>query len=174
MQIKSLIIASVAVAAVSAQQFANNTCTQCVFASFAKDSECAKLTPEQAKNLNNVFAVNNTPNVTLLNILVKEAPYQNCLCHWSQEGWTPTGAVGGCISGAAPVCSAADIKQAQDGIAPMTPLLRCNTLKPNGTSPSATSTSATPSTTNKPSAANINVPYALTVAAFGLVALAGF
>ncbi|KAF9304170.1 hypothetical protein BGZ74_002205 [Mortierella antarctica] len=170
MQIKSLVIASVAVAAVSAQQFANNTCTQCVFASFPKDPECAKLTPEQSKNLINVFAVNNTPNITLLNILVKEAPYQNCLCHWSQEGWKPTGAVGGCISGAAPVCNASDVKQAQDGIAPLTPMLKCGAAKPNGT----TSAPAPAATTNKSAATNINLPYALTVAAFGLVALAGF
>ncbi|KAF9337741.1 hypothetical protein BG006_003100 [Podila minutissima] len=169
MQIKSLVIASVAVAAVSAQQFANNSCTQCVFASFPKDTECAKLTPEQSKNLTNIFA-NNTPNVPLLNVLVKEAPYQSCLCHWSQEGWKPTGAVGGCISGAAPVCTAADVKEAQDRIAPLAPLLKCGVAKPNGT----TSTPPPAATTNKSAATNINLPYALTVAAFGLVALAGF
>ncbi|KAG0099653.1 hypothetical protein BGZ93_006638 [Podila epicladia] len=172
MQIKSLVIASVAVAAVSAQQFANNTCTQCVFASFPKDTECAKLTPEQSKTLIGVFA-NNTVNVGLLNTLVKEAPYQNCLCHWSQEGWKPTGAVGECISGATPVCNAADIKQAQDGIAPLTPILKCGAAKPNSTNPSTSAPASSPTNT-KSAATNINLPYALTVAAFGLVALAGF
>ncbi|KAG0034341.1 hypothetical protein BGZ81_005223 [Podila clonocystis] len=175
MQIKSLVIASVAVAAVSAQQFANNTCTQCVFASFPKDSECAKLSADQAKTLTGIFA-NNSVNVGLLNQLVKEPVYQSCLCHWSVEGWAAGGAVSSCISGAAAVCNAADIKAAEDGIKPLAPILKCSALKPNGTSPSATGTGTAPapSTSNKPSAANINIPYALTVAAFGLVALVGF
>ncbi|KAG0038028.1 hypothetical protein BGZ82_001271 [Podila clonocystis] len=169
MQIKSLVIASVAVAAVSAQTFANNSCTQCVYASFPKDPECAKLSADQAKTLTGVFG-NNTPNITLLSQLVKEPVFQSCLCHWSEQGWTPTGAVGSCISGPAAVCNATDIKAGKDGIAPLAPILKCSALKPTGTSTAGPS----PTTSNKPSAANINIPYALTVAAFGLVALAGF
>ncbi|KAF9392146.1 hypothetical protein CPB97_003791 [Podila verticillata] len=175
MQIKSLVIASVAVAAVSAQ-FANNECTQCVFGSFKTDSTCSTLTPEQYTNLTQVFA-NNTVNVPVLSTLIKTPAYQNCLCHWSQTAFAAdgSGAAASCIGGAAPVCNSSQIAEATGQLTLMKPALHCDTaVKPNGTSPSPTTSTTSPTPSGNKSAANINMPYALTIAAFGLVALAGF
>ncbi|KAF9217836.1 hypothetical protein BGZ59_009809 [Podila verticillata] len=174
MQIKSLFIASVAVAAVSAQSFANNSCTQCVFGSFKTDSVCSTLTPEQYTNLTQVFA-NNSVSIPVLGTLIKTPAYKNCLCHWSQTAFAAdgSGAAASCIGGAAAVCNASQIAEAAGQLTLMKPALNCAaSVNPSGASPSATT--ATPSPTGGKSAANINMPYALTIAAFGLVALAGF
>jgi len=174
MQIKSLVIASVAVAAVSAQ-FANNSCTQCVFGSFKTDTVCSTLTPEQYTNLTQIFA-NNTVNVGVMSTLIKTPAYRNCLCHWSQTAFAAdgSGAAASCITGAAPTCDAAQIAEASGQLTLIKPALNCSAASPSAISPPTSTSSPSPSGTGKPSAANINLPYALTVAAFGLVALAGF
>ncbi|KAG0335519.1 hypothetical protein BG004_008421 [Podila humilis] len=175
MQIKTLVIASLAAAAVSAQDFAKNACTDCVYASFGKDTQCATLPPSEAASLQSVFA-NQTVNATLLIQLVKIPAVRTCVCHWSTTAFSADGAAGSCMSGAAPVCNASQIGEAKAGIAPLeSTILKCGSTPSgtDGTKPSGTGAPAPSGTGADSAASSINIPYAMTVAAFGLVALAG-
>ncbi|KAF9426975.1 hypothetical protein BGZ94_005699 [Podila epigama] len=185
MQFKTLAIATMAVAAVSAQSFADNDCSKCVLSSFPKDKACATLPAADIASINSVFA-NNTANVPLLGQLVKNPAIKGCVCNWAATVFTPTGAAAECLAGGATaVCQKADIDAATAQITPIVPLLQCGTAvaPPTGSpAPPTPTTGAGDKGTDKPadkpadgkSAGSANAPYFLTVAALGLVALAGF
>ncbi|KAF9096740.1 hypothetical protein BGX23_010549 [Mortierella sp. AD031] len=185
MQFKTLALAAVAVAAVSAQTFENNACTKCVFESFPKDESCAKLTPAQLTTLTSNFA-NGAVNAVGLAAAAQDPSIKACVCHWAGNAFKPdgTGAAGACFANGATTCNTTQIGEATSGIAPLTVVLGCtaggnvtapNATTPAGGKPSSTSTGAPgTTTTSKPSdALKLNMPYVLSVAALGLAALAG-
>ncbi|KAG0327266.1 hypothetical protein BGZ99_008027 [Dissophora globulifera] len=166
MQFKTLAVAAAAFAAVSAQLFDNNTCTQCVFASFPKDTVCATIPAADMGELEAAFAAQ---NLTLLSAALTKPTTTSCVCHWVATGFTPTGAAASCIAGSPPTCNATQVQQASAGIAQLQPLLHCAGNSTSGT----TTTPAAPTPTKSGSSIQMNMPYVLSVAAIGLAALAG-
>ncbi|KAF9916364.1 hypothetical protein BX616_003950 [Lobosporangium transversale] len=182
MQFKTLAIVAVAVAAAStvqAQGFANNSCTQCVFGSFAKDTTCAKLSKEDFTELTNAFAGNNEVNVPAIIAAIQKPDTKACVCSWSTTAFKPdgTGPAGSCFTGTtpAPACNSSQVDEANGQLAPLGPILKCNASpsgSPSGGKPSSTGNPA-PSTTKPSSGVQLNMPYVLSIAAVGLAALAG-
>ncbi|KAG0053049.1 hypothetical protein BGZ83_001754 [Gryganskiella cystojenkinii] len=173
MQFKTLALAAVAIVAVSAQAHEDNPCSQCVYASFPKDTVCAALPAANQTALTGVFLPTNI-NITLLSTLVQDPAIKNCVCHWATNGFTPTGSAYGCGHGAAPVCNATQLTQASDGINGVTALFHCGAAvvpSGSGSTPSATTTAAG----SKPTSAGVqmNIPYVVSIAAVGLAALVG-
>ncbi|KAI1311940.1 hypothetical protein EDD11_003259 [Mortierella claussenii] len=181
MQFKTLALAAVAIAAASTvQAFDNNTCTQCVFGSFQKEPACASLSKEDYTQLTDAFATNNTVNVGGLAAAVQKPATHKCICNWASSAFKPdgTGAAGSCFvaTGATPACNATQVKDANDQMAPLVPILKCDAAgnTTSGTpSTTATTTGATASPTKGSSGLQLNLPYVLSVAAIGLAALAG-
>ncbi|KAF8929029.1 hypothetical protein EDD21DRAFT_415908 [Dissophora ornata] len=179
MQIKTLALAAVAVVAVSAQTFDNNTCTQCVYGSFSKDTSCAALNSTELAQLEAAFS-NNTVNPLAIAAANQVPAIHTCICHWAQTAFTSTGAAGSCISGTTPTCNSTQVGEAEAGISGLNQILSCaastNTTGGSTATGSATGSASTATATTKPSGASIQMkmPYVLSVAAIGLAALAGF
>jgi hypothetical protein len=178
MQFKTLAFAAVAVAAVSAQSFEQNACSQCVTTSFSKDTSCTSLTPEQMANLTAGFS--SSPVQPLkIGAAIKDPAIKECVCHWVATAFSTDGkgAAGSCFTGTtpAPACNASQIEEAHSGIKMMesSGILGCSATPSGGAGVKPSTTGgATPST--KPSGAiQLNMPYVLSVAALGLAALAG-
>ena len=186
MQFKTLALAAVAfVAVANAQEFEQNACSACVISSFAKDTSCSSLTPEQLATLTAGFS-SGRPDALKISAAVQDPAIKACVCHWATTAFVPegTGAAGPCFKGTtpAPVCNSSQIVEATTGIKLLDGVLNCaaggsNATNPstNGTKPSTTTTGgAAGSPTAKPAGAvQLNMPYVLSVAAIGLAALAG-
>ncbi|KAF9907946.1 hypothetical protein EC991_010386 [Linnemannia zychae] len=179
MQFKTLALAAVAVAAVSAQSFEQNACSACVTSSFTKDTGCASLTPGQMTNLTASF----TSPLQPLKIIaaIQDPTVKACVCHWAATAFTPDGkgAAGSCFTPTtpAPACNSSQLLEATNGVKTMqdSGVLVCTGAPSGGVQPSATpSGGAGAKPSDKPSSAiQLNMPYVLSVAALGLAALAG-
>ncbi|KAG9063895.1 hypothetical protein KI688_004009 [Linnemannia hyalina] len=189
MQFKTLALAAVALVAVAnAQSFELNACSACVTTSFANDTSCSSLTPEQSALLASGFASGN-PDVVKISAAVQDPSIKACVCHWATTAFAEngSGAAGHCFfpTTPAPACNSSQIVEATTGIKMLGSVLSCaaggaNATTPtngaaNGTTPTTVpSGGASGSSTPKPAAAvQLNMPYVLSVAAIGLAALAG-
>ncbi|KAF9540557.1 hypothetical protein EC957_003995 [Mortierella hygrophila] len=186
MQFKTLALAAVAfVAVANAQSFELNACSACVTTSFANDTSCSSLTPEQSALLASGFASGN-PDVVKISAAVQDPSIKTCVCHWATTAFAEdgSGAAGHCFfpTTPAPPCNSSQIVEATTGIKMLSGVLSCAAGGANATTPSANGTTPTTvpsggasvSATPKPAAAvQLNMPYVLSVAAIGLAALAG-
>ncbi|KAG0223668.1 hypothetical protein BGW42_005734 [Actinomortierella wolfii] len=176
MQLKGLLVSAVAVAAVSAQTFELNKCSECVFASFGKNAVCAKLPADQMANLTSVFNTG-TLNTPLMMQLAKEQAIKDCMCDWKNTAFTPTGAAATCFTGDAAPCNASQVEEAKKGMGPVDTVMRCNANGGSGAQPSGgakpTATDSGKGAQPTGAASMINVPYVLSVAAVGVAAFLG-
>ncbi|KAF9125353.1 hypothetical protein BGW39_007460 [Mortierella sp. 14UC] len=181
MQFKTLALAAIAVAAVSAQSFEQNACSKCVIGSFTKDTSCTSLTPGQMANLTAGFSSSPVQPLKIA-AAIQDPTVRACVCHWAATAFSPDGkgAAGSCFTPTtpAPACNSSQLEEAHNGIKTLeaTGMLGCSGVPSSGAQPPASSTGggagAAPS--NKPSGAiQLNMPYVLSVAALGLAALAG-
>ncbi|KAF9346279.1 hypothetical protein BGX34_004067 [Mortierella sp. NVP85] len=185
MQFKTLAVVAIAAAAVSAQTFENNPCSQCVLSSFKEDSTCKTLSADDMNKL----SLGITPTKVepaLLAAAIQKPEVRACVCHWATTAFTTGGAASTCISGAAPTCNSTQQDQAAAGIKGLGPLLNCNANGGGGATPSGGS-GATPSggaggsASPSPSApaggksgASSNIPNVILAAVVGLAAFVGF
>ncbi|KAF8947663.1 hypothetical protein BGZ47_008296 [Haplosporangium gracile] len=189
MQFKTLALAAVALVAVTnAQSFEQNACSECVTGSFAKDTSCSSLTPDQSAKLTAGFS-SGTPDPLKISAAIQDPVIKTCVCHWSTTAFEPkgTGAAGACFVGTtpAPPCNSSQIDEAANGIKLLQGVLNCGAAGGNVTNPTTTGTKPPTTTTTttggtagsatpKPAAAvQLNMPYVLSVAAIGLAAIAG-
>ncbi|KAF9976461.1 hypothetical protein BGZ73_008529 [Actinomortierella ambigua] len=179
MQLKSLLISAVAVAAVSAQSFELNECSKCVFASFDKNAVCAKLPAADRASLTGVFTSGSVDTPLMLKLL-QNPDIKACMCDWYSTAFTPTGAASGCTSGTPLACNATQVEEATTKLKPLGIVLSCGTAPTNKPpTPSATTgtnggagAGAKPTPTGA-AVSNLNLPYALSMVAVGAAAFLG-
>ncbi|KAG0249661.1 hypothetical protein DFQ27_009883 [Actinomortierella ambigua] len=174
MQVKALLVSAIAVAAVSAQSFDLNACSDCVFASFDKNAVCSKLPTNDMTSLKSVFD-SGVVDVPKMSGLLQNPAIRECMCDWTATAFTPTGAANGCMTTAPIACNASQVAEAQQKLTPLTLILNCpktTNKPPTATSPAggAGGAGAGPSPTG---AANVNLPSILSLAAVGVAAFFG-
>ncbi|KAG0263250.1 hypothetical protein BG011_009085 [Mortierella polycephala] len=168
MQFKTLTLAAaIAVASVSAQ-FAQDPCADCVYASFGNDTLCASLPPKDMEALTLAFQPGSV-DAKIIVAEMKKPATKDCLCSWSKDTFSATGAARDCVKTEAPVCDAKQLADGQLQLDSMKGLLTCGAT-PSGSAPSPTG-SETPE--SAAGSLSISMPYVLSVAALGLAALAG-
>ncbi|KAG0223667.1 hypothetical protein BGW42_005733 [Actinomortierella wolfii] len=170
MQLKSLLVSAVAVAAVSAQSFEKGPCSDCIFKSFNKNAVCTKLPASDMTSLSGAFA-NYTVNVPLLSSLIQKQAIKGCVCDWVSTAFTTNGAASSCTTGTSPACNATQVKTATEQLGRLNAgILKCS----NATTPSSSPT-PTKAPSPKPSsgASAINLPYAISFAFIGVVTFLG-
>ncbi|KAF9439229.1 hypothetical protein BGZ76_008596 [Entomortierella beljakovae] len=169
MQLKTLALAAVAAATVSAYEY--NNCTKCVYASFPSDSVCKTLPQEQLTQLTGAFG-ETAINATTILLAIKDPKVKSCLCNFLSTAFNPdfSGAAGSCLKGDAPTCTPADVVDGKAELDKTAPMLNCAA----GGAPAPGATTTAPADA-KPTSAGIkvNVPYVLSAAVIGLAALAG-
>ncbi|KAG0206327.1 hypothetical protein BGX28_002228 [Mortierella sp. GBA30] len=158
-------------------QISNDTCAQCSFASVPNEPFCAKLAPMDMQKLMSVFA-NSAVNVTLLGEVVQDVNIKNCLCHWGTNTFSATGAAASCTvsqAGAPPACNATQTQIASERMAPFSQMIHCDAVVSNTTGGSSGSGTGTGTTAapNTGTSLTLNMPYLVTMAAFGLAAFVG-
>ncbi|KAF9184849.1 hypothetical protein BGZ51_003114 [Haplosporangium sp. Z 767] len=169
MQFKTLTLAAaIAVASVSAQ-FTQDLCADCVYASFGNDTSCASMPPADMQALSQAFQPGKV-DVKLISEELSKPTTKACLCSWSKDTFTATGGARECIKGETPICNATQLAAGQPQLDSMKVLLGGCTGTPSGSAPAPTG-SKTPE--SAAGSLSISMPYVLSVAAFGLVALAG-
>ncbi|KAK3808624.1 MAG: hypothetical protein J3Q66DRAFT_355248 [Benniella sp.] len=174
MQFKTLAVVAIAAAAVSAQTFENNACSQCVLGSFKEDTSCKSLSAEDMGKISASLQPTKVDPL-LLSAAVQKPEVRACVCHWATTAFTTGGAAGSCISGATPTCNATQQTQAHDGIKGLGPFLGCGngTATPSGGAGSPSPSPSAPAGGGKSSASS-NIPNVILAAVVGLAAFAGF
>ncbi|KAK3811983.1 MAG: hypothetical protein J3Q66DRAFT_349055 [Benniella sp.] len=140
MQFKSLAIAlAVVAAAVSAQTVTPDACSTCAKASVVNEPTCKSLPPATQQEILAIFATEQ-PDLVKLAEVSQDVAIKTCLCRWATGTFEPTGAAASCTvaQGATPAaCSAAQIKEGEAKIAPLTVFVQCASLPPATPAPGA-------------------------------------
>ncbi|KAK3808615.1 MAG: hypothetical protein J3Q66DRAFT_355218 [Benniella sp.] len=124
MQFKTLALVAIAAVAVSAQ-LEDNPCTRCVLRSYPNDSSCKTLSAEDLNKIREGLSPNGAVNPVKLAEAVQKPEIRACVCHWSGTAFVTGGAASSCISGATPICNAAQRAQVNDGLSNLGPFLGC-------------------------------------------------
>lgn len=179
MQFKTVLLTLAAMTmavSINAQAIENNSCSQCTFGSIAKEPKCAALEPKDASQLQAVFA-NNNANITLLAKAVETPAIKDCICGWATDTFSATGAAASCVTAqgsAPPDCSAEQVADAARRMSPVATMIQCDAAAPPAADGSSSGgNEGTETSTNAGSLLSANLPYAVSMAVFGLAALAG-
>ncbi|KAF9351476.1 hypothetical protein BGX34_000527 [Mortierella sp. NVP85] len=133
MQFKSLAVAlAVVAAAVSAQTVTPDACTTCAKASVVNEPTCKSLPPATLESILAIFATD-SPDLAKLTEVSQDIAVKTCLCRWATGTFEPTGAAASCTvpQGATPAaCTAAQIKEGEAKIAPLTVFIQCASIPP--------------------------------------------
>ena len=177
MQFKTLAVVAIAAAAVSAQTFENNPCSQCVLSSFKEDTSCKSLSAEDMGKISAALQPTKVDPL-LLAAAVQKPEIRACVCHWATTGFVAGGAASSCTAGATAVCNATQQGEAADGIKRLTPILGCNGT-PSGSTPQPSGGAGSPSPSPSApaggkSSASSNIPNVILAAVVGLAAFVGF
>ncbi|KAG0255517.1 hypothetical protein BG011_005085 [Mortierella polycephala] len=160
----------------NSQAIEDNSCSQCTFGSIAKEPKCAALEPNDASRLQAAFA-NNNANITLLAKAVETPAIKDCVCGWATDTFGPTGAAASCVAAQGstpPDCSAEQVAEAASRMSPVATMLHCDAAAPPAADGSSSGgNEGTGTSTNAGSLLSSNLPYAVSMTVFGLVALAG-
>ncbi|KAG0050002.1 hypothetical protein BGZ83_005209 [Gryganskiella cystojenkinii] len=108
MQAKTLALVAAAVATTAAQSISNNACSTCVYSSIPNDTICTTLPASSLTQVSSYFASTGI-NSTALATLAQDPAIRSCVCHWADTCFSTTGSAFGCLTGAAPVCTMADL-----------------------------------------------------------------